>query len=74
MNIHSHDGLLIVLGTLVAVGLIVAVGYLFLTRPAAKSVTTTNEDGTDSGDSHDDVGLTILGGALSGVGGALTGR
>lgn len=64
----GHDGLVIVLGTLVAVGLIVAVAYLFLTRPASTSITTSSAAGGGSTGS-DPTFKAILGG----VAGAATG-
>lgn len=70
---HGHDGLVIVLGTLVAVGLIVAVAYLFLTRPASTSLTTTGTSGSTSGGGDNTV-KAILGGvagAATGIAGGL---
>jgi multisubunit Na+/H+ antiporter MnhB subunit len=66
--------MVIVLGTLVAVGLIVAVAYIFLTRPAATSLTTTTSGSGSGAGGGDNTVKAILGGvagAATGIAGGL---
>lgn len=67
--------MVIVLGTLVAVAVIAAIVYLFVTRPAGRNldVGTSSTTGGSSSSGGGDIGTKILGGALAGVGTALSG-